>query len=183
MRRTSRSAHASRSPEQVTPDERRAPRRALWTTLAIVLVLTTGVVAGERGLAWRDARQREDAREAAVRAAKAEVVGLISISAATTQKDIEALIDGATDSFRDDLRAQADRLREEVRTNRVEATGEVVSAAVVDLKGDEATLLLAARGTVSNRQAREPEPRSYRLQVSVKEVEGRWLVSALTFVA
>jgi Mce-associated membrane protein len=148
-----------------------------------VLVLAAAAVAVDRGVAWRDGSEREDARLAAVRAAEAEVVGLISISAQTSSDDIEALIEGATASFREDLRAQADRLRREVRTNRVKASGEVVSSAIESYKDERVIVIVAARGTVSNKRASKPEPRSYRLRVTVQKEDDRWLVSGLTFVA
>ncbi|NHA01248.1 hypothetical protein G5V59_19080 [Nocardioides sp. W3-2-3] len=138
----------------------------------------------ERGLAWREAERREQARADVVEAAENEVVGLITISAKTTDEDLKKLIQGATATFRDDLRDQADRLRQEVVENEVEATGEVVSTGVVSLEDETATVIVAARGTVDNRSARRPEPRSLppRGKVS-QEVEGSWLVSALRFVA
>lgn len=156
---------------------------SLRTLIALILVIGAAAVATERGLAWREAAQRDAARIEAVEAAEAEVVGLISISADTTTADIDALIAGATSSFRDDLRQQADRLRTEVRKNRVEATGEVLSAAVADFEDDEATVIVAARGSVANKATKRPEPRSYRLEVVVQQVADRWLVSALRFVA
>jgi Mce-associated membrane protein len=150
--------------------------------LGVVLVAALGLAA-ERGLAWREAERREQARADVVKAAEDEVVGLITISALTTDEDLGELIEGATATFRDDLRDQADRLRQEVVENEVEATGEVVSTGVVSLEDETATVIVAARGTVKNRSAREPEPRSYRLEVELQEVEGSWLVSALRFVA
>lgn len=167
-------------PSDVTP---RAGRAVLvWALLGVLLVAALGA-AVERGLAWREAEGREQARADVVEAAENEVVGLITISARTTGEDLEELIEGATATFRDDLRDQADRLRQEVVENEVEATGEVVSTGVVSLADETATVIVAARGTVDNRSARQPEPRSYRLEVELQKVEGSWLVSALRFVA
>jgi hypothetical protein len=36
---------------------------------------------------------------------------------------------------------------------------------------------------VDNKQTADPEPRNYRLAVTLMEEEGRWLVSGLEFVA
>lgn len=161
----------------------RAGRAVLvWVLLGVLLAAALGA-AVERGLAWREAERREQARADVVEAAENEVVGLITISAKTTDEDLKKLIQGATATFRDDLRDQADRLRQEVVENEVEATGEVVSTGVVSLEDETATVIVAARGTVDNRSARRPEPRSYRLEVKLQEVEGSWLVSALRFVA
>lgn len=175
-----------RDGSELTPsaDSRpRGRRTAVVRTLLSAVLVAALALAVERGLAWRDAERREQARADVVEAAGDEVVGLITISARTTDEDLEELIEGATATFRDDLREQADRLRQEVVENEVEATGEVVSAGVVSLEDEEATVIVAARGTVDNRSARQPEPRSYRLEVELQRVEDSWLVSALRFVA
>ena len=162
----------------------RTPRTAhVLRAVLGVLVAAVTAVAVLQILEWGDAQAREQAREDVVAAAEEEVLGLITISARTTDEDLEALIAGATASFREDLRAQADRLRQEVVDNEVEATGEVVSAGIASLDEERATVLVAALGTVDNRNASGPEPRSYRLEVQLDRVDGDWLVSALRFVA
>lgn len=169
-----------RPSSDVTPRARRAVLvRAL---LGVLLVAALGA-AVERGLAWREAEGREQARANVVEAAEKEVVGLITISARTTDEDLKMLIEGATATFRDDLRDQAERLRQEVVENEVDATGEVVSTGVVSLGDKTATVIVAASGTVDNRSSRQPEPRSYRLEVKLQKAEDSWLVSALRFVA
>lgn len=157
-------------------------RRFVTILLSLVAVAATGL-AVERGVAWRNAELREQTRVDVVEAAETEVLGLITISARTSDEDLEELIAGATASFQDDLRTQADRLRAEVVKNEVEATGEVVSSGVVSLDEQSASVIVAARGTVDNRSSASPEPRSYRLEVDLEQVDGEWLVSALRFVA
>ena len=162
----------------------RTSRSALVVRAVLaVLVAAAIVVAVLQALEWRDAMAREQARKDVIAAAEEEVLGLITISARTTDEDVEALIAGATASFREDLRAQADRLRKEVVDNEVVATGDVVSVGVSSLEDESATVLVAARGTVDNRNAGGPEPRSYRLEVVLDRVGDDWLVSALRFVA
>ncbi|MGA8846604.1 MAG: hypothetical protein WB471_08335 [Nocardioides sp.] len=159
-----------------------------WRPLGLQVVVTLLVVlaagaAWERGVAWRDAHEREQERSEVVEAAKKQVLGLITISAETTAEDLDELIAGATASFRDDLRAQAGRIRDEVIKNEVVATGEVVSTGVVSVEDDAATVIVAAKGSVDNLNTGEPEPRNYRLEVEFKQVDGMWLVSTLRFVA
>jgi Mce-associated membrane protein len=162
----------------------RTSRTALVARAVLAVLIAAAIaVAVLQAREWRDAVAREQAREDVMAAAEEEVLGLITISARTTDEDLEALIAGATAGFRDDLRAQADRLREEVVDNEVVATGDVVSVGVSSLNDDNATVLVAARGTVDNRNAGRPEPRSYRLEVTLDRVGDDWLVSALRFVA
>lgn len=148
-----------------------------------VLVLALLALAGWRGLAWQDARDRLSDEKAAAAAASAEVEGLIDISGATSDADMARLLDGATADFRSELEAQADRLQKALAANRVEASGEAVSAGVVELDGDKATVIVAATGTVRNKSTRAAEPRNYRLKVELARSDGDWLVSGLEFVA
>lgn len=158
--------------------------RASWQTgLVAVVVVALVVLAGERGLAWQDQRQRVADEKAAAAAATSEVEGLIDISGSTSKDDVEKLLDGATAEFRSELENQADGLREALTKNKVTATGEVVSAGVVKLEDGRATVIVAAAGTVENKQTAEAEPRNYRLRVDLQQHGDRWLVSGLEFVA
>ncbi len=148
-----------------------------------LLVLALLALAGWRGLAWQETRDRLADEKAAAAAASAEVEGLIDISGATSDADLAQLLDGATADFRSELEAQADRLQKALATNEVEASGEAVSTGVVELDGDRATVIVAATGTVRNKSTKAAEPRNYRLEVELVRSDGDWLVSGLEFVA
>jgi Mce-associated membrane protein len=148
--------------------------------MIVVAVLAVG---GERALAWQDERDRAGDEKDAAAAATAEVVGLIDISGSTSEEDVAKLLDGATAGFRSELEAQADRLRRALSKHEVSATGEVVSTGLVKLEDGRATVIVAAVGTVENKQTAEAEPRNYRLRVDLQQADDRWLVSGLEFVA
>lgn len=173
-----------------TPGGASVNRRALlrphlsWKSglvgLVVVVLLALAV---ERGLAWQERRDRLQHGRSAVAAATVEVSGLIEISRATSGDRLEQLLDGATAGFRSELESQAEGLHKALRKNDVTATGDVVAAGLVKLDGRRATVIVAARGTVSNKVAAEPEPRNYRLRVDLEHRDDRWLVSGLEFVA
>lgn len=163
---------------------RTALDRLTWRSGAVVLVaVALLLVTGQRALAWQDERaQAADAKDA-IAAATAEVEGLVDISSATSGADMEELLDGATAGFRAELEAQADRLQQALTDNAVRASGAVVSAGLVKLAGNRATVIVAAAGSVQNKQTTAAEPRNYRLTVDLQRVKGNWLVSGLEFVA
>lgn len=158
--------------------------RLTWQAalVAVVVVALLGF-SGERALAWQDARGHADDEKDAAAAASVEVEGLIDISQSTSDQDMQLLLDGATADFRSELEGQADRLHKALADNAVQATGDVVSTGVVKLEGDSATVIVAAVGTVANKQAKQAEPRNYRLRVDLQRTDGQWLVSGLEFVA
>lgn len=158
--------------------------RTAWRSGLLALVVgVLLVVAGQRAWVWNDQRQRDADHSAVVAAATAEVEGLIGVSGATSDEDLEQLLDGATAGFRSELAAQADGLRKALLENKVTATGDVVSAGVVRLESRRATVIVAATGTVRNTATPEAQPRNYRLRVDLELTGKRWLVSGLEFVA
>ncbi|WP_377325619.1 hypothetical protein ACFJIY_11115 [Pimelobacter simplex] len=150
---------------------------------AALLAVALLVLAGQRALAWQDERGRVDDLAAAASAATAEVEGLIDISGSTSDADMEKLLAGATAGFRKELEEQAERLTKALADNEVKASGEAVSTGVVKLDGDRATVIVAAAGTVENKQTKAAEPRNYRLSVDLQKHDGTWLVAGLEFVA
>jgi len=161
-----------------------ARARLSWQVGAVALIVVALLaVGGERALAWQDERDRAADEKDAAAAATAEVEGLIDISGSTSEEDIAKLLEGATAGFRSELEAQADRLRKTLSENKVVATGEVVSTGLVKLEDGRATVIVAAVGTVKNKQTDKAEPRNYRLRVDLQQDADRWLVSGLEFVA
>lgn len=172
----------SATKDDVVIDSVRTPGRKLRIVMLAVAIALL-ILAGERAYTWKSVHDRQENRDHALSAAKAEVLGLISMSSETSDVNIAALLDGATAEFREELQSQAGRLGGELRQNEVDASGEIVSAAVSTFDDDKATVIVAARGTVSNKQTSQPEPRNYRLEVNVVSKGDRWLVSGLEFVA
>lgn len=102
-------------------------------------------------------------------------------------ENIEANIEGvkslATGPFlRQYTRASKDLVKL-TRRARATQTGEVEWAGLVAGDDDSATVIVATSGTVANKLTEfEPVARTYRLQLEVDLVEGRWLVSDLQYV-
>lgn len=151
--------------------------------MAALVALLLGGWGVHTGLQVRELRAEETGREDVVRAAEAEVVALISVSSKTTEADLEKLADGATGDFRAELTEQSQALRDALRGEQVTSTGAVASTGVVSWSPERARVIVAARGNVANKAARDARPRSYRLEVDLRNVDGRWLVSGLEFVA
>ena len=182
MRPSRRSAGSAPDDHEVAAGSRTRWASREWLICGVVVLLLLGLAA-QRAYAWRSIEGRDDARQAATEAASAEVVGLISISSTTSDADITTLLDGATAEFLDELESQVERLRSELDENEVEAEGSIDSAAVSRFDDETATVIVAASGTVDNKQTTAPEPRSYRLEVMLVRDGDDWLVSGLEFVA
>lgn len=156
---------------------------ALPAVAAALLLVALAAWAAYSGLQLHDARAEDQGRKNAARAAEAEVVGLITVSSATTEDDLKRLADGATADFRSELEEQSKALREALQGQQVTSVGTVASAGVVSWSPSRAQVIVAAKGSVTNKAAKDAQPRSYRLQVDLRKIDERWLVSGLEFVA
>ncbi|HWU22860.1 MAG TPA: hypothetical protein VN088_15095 [Nocardioides sp.] len=158
--------------------------RGRWREIAVgVIAVALLATAGWRGYAWWHLDRQQHDRSAAIVVASAEVTGLISINASTSQADIDTLLSRATADFRSQLGKQSERLRKALSSNKVSATGAVVSAGIASYGDGRATVIVAAAGTVKNKSTATAQPRNYRLQVSLQKTGGTWLVSGLELVS
>lgn len=155
-----------------------------WRLVASIAVLALLVGLGaERAWSWQQIREERTQGEVAVRAASHQVAALISISQGTVDAEIDRLLAGATGDFRSELGDRADELRAAMAKEKVDAEGAVDSAALEEINGAKATVLVAASGTVKNASIATPEPRRYRFRVDlVREKDDHWLVSGMEFV-
>lgn len=159
-------------------------RRGDLVLLVLVALVAGLVVFGVfQGHTWRDGGTDADARSAVLKASRQEVIALTTISSKTSDQDIARLLDGATKGFRAEFAEQADNFRSALTSGDVSSTGVVTGAGVDSLRGNKAEVLIAASGTVSNKQSKAPQPRNYRLRLGMEKVDGRWLVASLEFVS
>lgn len=173
-------------PPTTSPGATRVPAPLIhrWREIAAGLALAAMLAAaGWRGYAWWHLDRQQNDRQVAVAVASAEVTGLISISASTSQTDIDKLLSRATADFKSQLDKQSTNLREALSSNDVSATGSVVSAGIASYGDDKASVIVAAAGTVKNKSTAKAQPRNYRVQVTLRKTDGTWLVSGLELVS
>jgi Mce-associated membrane protein len=139
------------------------------------------------GTVWyfqvRDANADGQRRDAALAAARQEVVNLTSVDKDSAQQSIQHLVDGATGDFRDQFSQQAQAYQQMVTDSQVASSGKIVESGVVSIDDKTAVVLAAATATVKNKDAPSGEQRVYRMRITLQNESDRWLVSKLEFVA
>jgi Mce-associated membrane protein len=169
---------AAPAPASLIPP--RAPV-ALVAALAVVLALLAGgALVGAVKL--RDAARRDDARAAALAAARQEALNLTSIDGKDIDADLKRVQDGATGAFAKDFAQRAKDLKSVLTQNAVVAEGRVIDAALVRGDLDTATVLVVVDSTVKNTSVPAGRANTYRMQLDLERHGGRWLTSALQFV-
>lgn len=125
------------------------------------------------------AGSREDS-SAVTAAARQDVVDLMSYDYRRIDSDLNRGLSRATGPFRDKLSAAMDSHRKEFTSLRSVSSAVVVDAAVQEIDGDHATLLMFVDQTISNRKTSGPQTDHTRVVLSMDRVDGAWLVSDLT---
>ena len=154
---------------------------ALGLAVALTLVLAGFVVQAHAAVS--DAAASRQDRADALAAARQEALNLTSVDSADIAGDLKRGQDGATADFAKDFAAQSVKLRQVLKDNAVQSTGEVKDAGVVALGASNATVIVVINSTVKNKAQPAGTPRTYRMRLELlKAGQGRWQTAKLEFV-
>lgn len=144
--------------------------------------LDSGAAAGNGGPVKQD-KSGSDLHAAVISAATEEVLAFTNVDYQNLDESVDAVTAGATGEFAKQYQESLDSLRRLITTEESVMTGEILSAGVVAADQDNATVLVATKGTVRNTQTKGKETgRNLRLQLELRYVEGEWLTRDLQFV-
>ena len=161
-------------------------RRSTGLVVLVALLLPVAL-----GVLWvtqsRQASALEDARSedrAALDAATRETLNWASVDYRRADEFVETVKEGATGTFLEQFEQSETALRTLIRQNQSVQVPTIPKdgAALLERRGGEARVLIVMDANVTNKSTESPQPRQYRLQVTVTKVEGRWLTSNLEFV-
>jgi Mce-associated membrane protein len=114
--------------------------------------------------------------------ARQAVVALMSMGFQNAKQNAQRVVDNSTGQFRDDFTKHLDDFTKDLEQSKVTTTVAVNGAAVQSIKGDSATVLVAATSDVSNSAGAQHEPRPWRLIVTMTREGGTPKMSKLEFV-
>ena len=147
--------------------------------LAVVLLVTAGVLGVVVQQHRSDRADLRAARESAVASARQSIINLDALSVTTIDADLDRVLAGATGKFKDQFgKARAD-LKALVQEQRTQSSGSIVSAAVVRSDLDTAEVLVAVDRTVKDTTNPQGAVAHDRWHVSLEKHGGRWLVADL----
>ena len=97
---------------------------------------------------------------------------------------VETVEEGATGEFLKQFEESEDALRELLEANQSVQVPTIPEggAGLLERDGDQARVLIAMDATVTNKSTKTPQPRQYRLQVTLVKEDGEWLTSGLEFI-
>jgi Mce-associated membrane protein len=163
---------------------RRPRTRARMLILGALLAVVVGlaVAGGLAGGTAASANDQNQERTAVLAAARQEVLSIISISSGSLSSDLSRIAAGATGDFKTEVTSQKSSFSTIIKQQKVTSSGSIAAAGVESVKGDKATVLVAATATVKNTQSPKGAARDYRMQVTLQKVNGHWLAAQMEFV-
>ncbi len=169
---------------------RRSPRRgAVLPVLLLLVLLDLPVLAAAGVWAWQhhERGQAEDARaadRAALTAATRQTLAWASVDWRKADEYVATVEKGATGDFLSQFQESEPALRKLLRTNKSVQVPSIPKdgAGLLERDGDQAKVLIAMDASVTNKSAKKPQPRQYRLQVTMVRQGGTWLTSGLEFI-
>nr|WP_260407984.1 hypothetical protein [Planomonospora venezuelensis] len=157
--------------------------RRLLPWLLGLLIAALAATAFWVGGQLRDAQTAADDREAALRAAGAHAVSLLSVGHRTVDADIERILDTSTGEARAEYARNAAALKETTTAGRILQTGALRAVGLVSLEGATARVLVAGDAVVRRDGSGDaPQERFYRWSMHVTRVGAAWLVSKAELV-
>ncbi|MFF8406032.1 hypothetical protein ACF06P_30925 [Streptomyces sp. NPDC015684] len=168
---------AARGTDGVTGSGARLLAAGLVATTVLTAVLCVWL-----GLKLADQRAAEQRRQDILAAARQSALNFTSLDYRHYDRDSGNVLKGATGEFKKEFAAQTAQLTKLVAQNKSVSQGQVLEAGIVRSDTRSARVLVVADSKVTNTGAPEGQARTYRLQLDLARVAGRWLTSDVTFV-
>ncbi|BBY59584.1 Mce protein [Mycolicibacterium sarraceniae] len=151
--------------------------------IATVVVLALGGVVGWLGYRAYEAKQDDHLRELFVSVGRQGALNLTTIHFDEADKDVQRILDSATDAFYDDFAKRSQPFIEVVKQAQSKSDGQVTEAGLESVTGSEGQVLVAVTVTTSNAGAANQPPRSWRMRLTVKKTgDDQAKVSKVEFV-
>ena len=157
----------------------------LGLALVLPVVASAGVWQWQRTeLAAAEASQADD--EAVLDAATTQTLAWASVDYRKVDEYVASVEAGATGAFLKQFQESEDALRQLLESNKSVQVPSIPEGGVglfeLDPEADVATVLVAMDATVTNTSTKTPQPRQYRLKVTMVEEGDEWLTSGLEFI-
>ena len=166
-----------------------ARSRLSGALLGLALVVPVAASAGVWQWQAHELGDAEAARKAdreVLNAATRQTLAWASVDYRKADEYVEGVTAGASGDFLEQFQESEDALRQLLRTNESVQVPTIPEGGVGlierDPQQDLATVLIAMDATVTNSSTKTPQPRQYRLKVTLVEEDGEWLTSGLEFI-
>ncbi|MGB3474710.1 MAG: mammalian cell entry protein [Mycobacterium sp.] len=165
-------------------DDVAAPGRIERRAAAGAILAVTALAGAVGWLGYRDhhLQQAQEQRESYVQVARQAAINLTTISYAQADADVQRIVDSTTGAFRDDFSQRSRPFVDVVKQAHSESEGTVTEAGLESVDGDRADVLLAVSVRTTIAGEVQPEPRHWRMRISLQRTGDGPKVSNIAFV-
>jgi Mce-associated membrane protein len=156
--------------EEPGPDREPMSHVTLATLVSVVLIVALAALVGWLGWRTYESHTADKQRELFLQVGRQAAINLTTIDFAQADKDVQRILDSATDTFYDDFSKRSQPFVDVVKQAQSKSVGEVTSAGLESEQGDAGQVLVAVRVNTSNAGAPEQAPRAWRMRIAVKKV-------------
>lgn len=156
-----------------------AHRRIALTVWAVVALALAGVAGG---FWWqhREHQANEAAGQAALEAARKDAVDVLSYNFRTVDDDLGRAKARLTGKFQDDFAQLASSVvAPAAKQDQIDTRAEVAGSGLVSTSADEVVALLFVNQTTRSTKLTAPKIDGSRVQLTMRLVDGQWLVRDL----
>lgn len=151
------------------------------------LLVVTSVVLFTKGASASPGDSRAEALskqyQQVTKAARAETLAFLTVDYRDMDPLISRVLAGASGTFKSQYEKAKVNLKASAQQSQAISTGKVRAVGVGDIDDGDAVVFVAADSQVSNKSSKgKPQPRYYRLKLTMTLKGDRWLTSNLQFV-
>ncbi|WP_062994450.1 hypothetical protein [Nocardia mikamii] len=177
---------AADAPAETSEPAKRSLGPLGWAA-AVVAVLSLILLVGSGGFFAYHQHQvssQADQRTEYIQTAKQAILNLTNIKDDTAKQDIDRVLSVASGQLKQEYSERKDAYAQVVQQAKVKASGEIIETAVESQDDHTAKVLVAAKQTLTNAGAKDPQERYYRFRVTVdRDDNGGITASQVEFVA
>jgi len=157
-------------------------RKSMALAAAILFSCTTLAASGY--VVWYHHRAEQERQRTAEfsAAARAAVVTMLTVNAATARADVQRFVDDTTGQFKVGILLSAEDYVKAVEESKGSSKGTVQAVAVQSMTNDSAIVLVAAKSEVTQSPGAKPESRPMRIVVNVQRDGGQLRISRVEFI-
>ncbi|MBO0803612.1 MAG: hypothetical protein J2P25_11135 [Nocardiopsaceae bacterium] len=157
-----------------------ARRASVTVVILVVVVVALAASTGVLFFQWYSAHAADDARVAAMAAAKKKVPTLLSYSYTTFGKNLARAEANTTPKFRDTYgKLMTGKVEPTAKRTKVVTQATVSAASVISAKPGSATMLLFLSQQTKTSAKQQPVLNDNAVWVSMRQVNGTWLIDNL----
>ncbi len=150
--------------------------------VGMVAVVALAGLVGWLGFRAHQSDQAEHRRALLVEVGRQAAVNLTTISYTEADADVQRILDSATGTFHDDFAKRSPAFVDVVKKAQSKSEGTITEAGLESGGGDQGQVLVAVSVKTSTAGAAEPQPRAWRMRISVERVGDGAKVSNVEFV-